>query len=349
MHDAAPTARSIARRAPWTPIALVAVLVVGTIATLMVRDAATARERSYLMSLARTAVPSIDVTELGQLSGSEEDLGSPVYAGVKDTLRRIREANADVRFAYLLGAREASDDKLFFFADSEPAGSPDYSAPGDIYEDTTPEELEGYRESRAFTEGPAEDSWGEWVSAMAPVIDPTTGRTVALLGLDISTEQFNQRVRDAEVLPIALTLSLALIIAAYWLLAARTRTHAGDLMREREISRVVLEDLPIGVVVARYPSGEVVLQNPQAWSLAENADEHAHVADYKFVTSEGQPYPPGEVPLAQTLATGKKMVRDDLFVARPSGNLPMRAVSAPVRDADGTVRYAVMVLQEKKD
>jgi len=338
-----------ARRLSPAALALVAALVIGTVATMLVRGAADRRERAYLLSLAQTAVTTFDAEEIRGLAGSSEDLANPAYVLIKQDLESIRAANPDVRFAYLLAARTAEDEKLFFLADSEPVDSPDYSAPGDVYQGTTPEELVGYRQGRPFVEGPSRDSWGEWISAMAPIKDPATGETVALLGMDIGTGLFNARVRDAEVLPIALTLAMTLLLAIYWLFSDRSRHHVMELARERALSRVVLEDLPIGVVVAEYPSGEVVLQNPLAWSLAEGAGGKASIADYRFVTSEGSPYPPGEVPLARTLATGKKTIADDLFVVRPGANLRLRAISTIVVDEDGTPRYAVMVLEQDHD
>lgn len=332
---------------PRLVVGLGIVVLFGTVATLVFRNAADAREREYLITQSRTAVTAIDATSLAALTGSEADLGKPEYVRLKETLMRIRTANPDVRFAYLLAAREPGADKLYFIADSEPSDSKDYSAPGDVYEDTTPSELAGYRTGTSFAEGPARDSWGEWISAMTPVKDPETGEVRALLGLDISTRLFHGRIRDAEQLPVFLTLLLGMLVLAFWLLTRRARRHARELSQEREIARVVLTDLPVGVIVVRYPSGEVILQNPQAWSMAENAGEQTRAADFKFVTAGGDPYPPEGVPLAITLATGQKAVKDDLYLARPGGNLRIRAESAPVRDVEDRITYVAMVLEER--
>lgn len=338
----------LARKKPWgtswVGIAAIAVLAVGIGSTLAVQKVTDQREREYLLNLARTAATSIDPLAMSALTGSAEDLSRPQYNSIKATLHQIREANPDVRFAYLMGNR--GTDKMFFFADSEPPTSDDYSAPGDVYEETTLAELEGFRQGRAFVEGPTSDVWGEWISAMAPVRDPASGRTIALVGLDIDTTLFNQRIFEAAVLPLSVTGGALVVLMGYWLYARRVRRAAEDVAQEREIFRVVLDDMPSGVIVAKFPSGEVVLENPQAWSLSERRDEHGHVSDYRFVDSQGKRYPPGEVPIAMTLASGERVVRDDLHVERAGGKLRLRAESAPVRDVEGHIRFAVMVLTQ---
>lgn len=326
---------------------LTLIIAMGIVGTLMFREEANVREREHLLSLARTAETAIDARSLAALSGSAADSEKPEYVKLKDTLTKIREANPDVRFAYLFAKRTPADDKLYFVADSEPVESEDYSAPGDIYDDTNQGELDAYRNGADLVEGPSRDDWGEWVSALTPVFNPDNGEVVALLGLDISTRLFNQRVRDSETLPIALTVALCALVIAYWFYLRYLQRKESELSRERAIARVTLEDLPVGVIVVEYPSGSVIMQNPQAWSLAEGEGDQTHVADYKFVNSDGSPYPADQVPLAITLKTGEKIARDDLFVARPGGNFPLRASSAPVRDSDGTIRFAVMVLEAR--
>jgi PAS domain-containing protein len=326
----------------WVGIAAMAVLAVGIGSTLAVQKVTDERERQYLLNLAQTAATAIDPVTLQALTGSREDLSRPQYSALKEVLYQVRAASPDVRFAYLMGNR--GTDKMFFFADSEPPTSEDHSDPGDVYEETTLAELDGFRQGKAFVEGPTSDVWGEWISAMAPVKDPSSGETLALIGMDIDTTVFNRRVFEAAVLPLSVTGGALIVLMGYWIYARRVRRAAEDVAQEREIFRVVLDDMPSGVIVAKYPSGEVVLENPQAWSLSERRDEHAHVSDYRFVDSQGKAYPPGEVPIAMTLANGERVVRDDLHVLRPGGNLRVRAESAPVRDAEGHVRFAVMVL-----
>lgn len=340
-------ARQDAPRTPWIGAAIVVTLVIGAFATHAVRGAADARERAYLLRVAQTAATAIDPASVQELAGAPADLSAPEYAVLKGTLEEIRAANPDVRFAYLMGSH--GGDKLFFYADSEPAGTPDESRPGDVYQDTTADELVGFREGRPFVEGPVRDQWGEWVSAFAPINDPVSRRTVAILGLDIGTRLFHQRVRDAAVLPVAATLIVVGALLAYWLYARRSRRHLLEVAQEREIFRVVLEDMPIGVIVARYPGGEIILENPQAWSMAHRKGRHARIEDYRFLDADGKPYPSGEVPLAVTLETGEKVVKADLFVGSPGSLIPLRAESAPVRDAAGRIRFAVMVLEEHAD
>ena len=119
---------------------------------------------------------------VGRLTATPDDVRGPAFALVREPMARIRAANADARFVYLVALR---GDHVVFLADAEAPDSPDYSAPGDEYTEATSALHRACRDGRPFVQGPYVDRWGTWVTGFAPVIDPHSQRLVALLGIDV--------------------------------------------------------------------------------------------------------------------------------------------------------------------
>ncbi len=98
------------------------------------------------------------------LKGDSSDINTGGYAEVRKQLIRIKNSNPDVRFVYLMRMRNGG---IVFLADSEFVDSPDYSAPGDVYNEASPELLRIFTDGLPFVEGPLRDRWGTWVSGHA--------------------------------------------------------------------------------------------------------------------------------------------------------------------------------------
>jgi len=140
-------------------------------------------ERRALLETTQAAAAVLNVNLVKQLTGAPTDVDSPAFKDLREELEDIRIAVPQARFAYLLAMK---GDDVVFLADAEPTSSPDYSPPGQVYFEAT-EVLRGVFTSKvATTDGPVTDRWGVWVSALIPLIDESTGKVVAILGVDIS-------------------------------------------------------------------------------------------------------------------------------------------------------------------
>lgn len=168
--------------------------------------------RLDLLRQAALVAEAIDVRRLESLHGSEADLAQPEYARLKKQLAAVRSARPDCRFLYLLGRRESG--AVFFYLDSEPAGSRDYSPPGQVYQEASDTLRRVFETSEPVTEGPDSDRWGTWVSALVPLVDWKTGEVVAVLGCDIRAEDWKWDVGRAAVVPLLTTLALVIIAIA---------------------------------------------------------------------------------------------------------------------------------------
>jgi len=161
------------------------------------------------------------IAHIRALSGTAADLASPRYQQLKTLLADTREANRKCRFAYLLGRR--SDGALFFVADSEPPGSPDYSPPGQLFEEAPAADRRVFDTKTAAVTGPVTDRWGVWISALVPLTDPQTGAVVAVLGMDVDARAWKWDVAARVAPPMAIM--LVLLVGAASLFAATRRQH----------------------------------------------------------------------------------------------------------------------------
>ncbi len=178
--------------------------------------------REALLDQARLVAGSVNIKRVQSLTGTETDLSSPDYLRLKEQFGAIRAARPECRFVYLLGRR--SNRKAFFFADSEPVGAKDHSAPGQAYEEVSAVCRRVFDTKVALTDGPVSDRWGTWVSALVPLIDPQSGKLLAVLGMDITASSWKRDVVAGTALPVGLMLMLIIGIMTAIVAARQMRS-----------------------------------------------------------------------------------------------------------------------------
>ena len=180
-----------------------------------------ARLRRAVLTRAALAAGAIDKQAARSLSGSEKDLSSPVYARLKANLAVARACYPKCRFLYLMGLRP--EGQIFFYADSEPAGSRDESPPGQAYAEASAALRRVFDSGEAAVEGPVEDRWGAWVSAFVPLFSGETGTEGRIVfGMDIDASDWRRLVvKDSLVLEAFVWALLACLAGFAALVAAR--------------------------------------------------------------------------------------------------------------------------------
>jgi NO-binding membrane sensor protein with MHYT domain/nitrogen-specific signal transduction histidine kinase len=149
-----------------------------------------------------------------------------------------------------------------------------------------------------------------------------------------------------------LLLSLALAAAAFdrrlELLASR---EAEGLRRSGDRLRAILDQMPVGVIVADAVSGEVVLSNPEAkrilGHLPSAPNWRAYADGFDALHSDGRPLAANEHPLVRAVLHGERVDRKPLLY-RGSDNsaVHLEVSAAPVRDGDGRVELAIATFQD---
>jgi PAS domain S-box-containing protein len=123
------------------------------------------------------------------------------------------------------------------------------------------------------------------------------------------------------------------------------------LEAERTLLHEVLEQLPVGVVIAEYASGQLTHANAEidrmlgyrVGSLTGVVGLH----EWSGFHDDGTRYEVADWPLARTLHSGESIANEEVTMTRNDGTTArIRLHSALVRGSDGNGRTAVMTLED---
>lgn len=223
-------AHTIRYSAWYYSITLAIVLLVGGLTSAYTYLLTSRMVKDDLLQNASAVAYALDVRQLAALSGTEADLDNPEYQNLKDRLMAIRATDANIRFVYLTGYR---DGESFFFADSEPATSPDYSPPGQIYYEGS----EAFREpfiantTTPLIEDIYSDRWGTWLTALTPIRNPETDSVLALMGVDMNADEYYRTLWFYTSFPVGVTLFFSLMLTIGYLIRRREQ-HLLDFKAE---------------------------------------------------------------------------------------------------------------------
>lgn len=170
------------------------------------------------------------------LTGTAQDVGTPFYTQLKHRLARLRADTPDCRFVYLLGRQD--DGTLFFYADSEPIGSPDESPAGMTYPDFDPGVPYAFSVGSNYVYGPYTDSYGRWISAFVMLTEPNDPRPMAL-GVDIDATVWFKTV-TLKSLPYSVLTFLLMASTAMILFAVRQPSSVNQTSRDSRPLRITL-------------------------------------------------------------------------------------------------------------
>ena len=194
-------------------------------------------ERARVLQAIRNGSLAFSAREIQLLAGAPEDVNHLSYQRIKSQLTDMRRANPGSRFIYLMGSR---DGRVFFFADSEPAGSPEASPPGQVYEAATSALLDVFARGKEATEGPLPDDWGIWVSGLVPISDRQG--VVAVLGMDIDARDWERMLYRARLAALAVMWLGCLLILAVFLYMQKTGESAQVLAESERKYRALFEE-----------------------------------------------------------------------------------------------------------
>ncbi len=250
---------------------LIAILIAGFFVTFTTVRLAIRAEQDSLVKRSATIAAGFPPDVLNTVSGTEADIASQAYLDLKTALVRIRKANTDVRFVYVLGKREGD---VFFYADSEDSSSNDYSAPGDVYHEVTQEVRDSFDTGIAFVEGPVSDRWGTWISGLAPLRD-SNGAVAGIVGIDIAAHSYYRTIIFASAVPGLLTLIAVILLAAGY--------H--DARKNDELLRIKSRFLSVASHELRSPLAGIVWGTESLLRHRDDLDEHARQMIFRIHAS----------------------------------------------------------------
>jgi two-component system cell cycle sensor histidine kinase/response regulator CckA len=116
---------------------------------------------------------------------------------------------------------------------------------------------------------------------------------------------------------------------------------------DQDILHALVDDLPVGLWVARAPSGAFVYANrqfEQIMGMPARSDVAVgeYSAPYGIRTRDGQPYPEARMPFVRALAERQIVVVDDLTIHRGDGTtVDVRAFARPVIAGDEVTHVVI--------
>jgi PAS domain S-box-containing protein len=165
---------------------------------------------------------SISSEYLKGLTGSESDLGTFDYTTLKEQMIQIRNCGPEIQFVHLMGQRP--DGTVFFYMDSELPGSEDYLPPGQVNSEASAALLNTFLSGEETTEGPVSDHCGTWVRDLVPITDTTTGKVIAVIGIDFDARDWNiQIIKASAPAVIAMLLLVFLLLIFFYILQRNER------------------------------------------------------------------------------------------------------------------------------
>lgn len=210
--------------------ALVLVLIYGASAFVaFVSGTGASLEKRALLSVASAAAAALDTGEVAKLKGPGQNVNDSSFRIVRQEMQRVRDAIGGVRFVYLVGERNG---QVIFLADAENQLSSDYSPPGQIYFEAPQSFRHVLTTGDATIVGPYTDRWGNWTSALAPVVDPQTKRVLAVIGVDVPATAWRQEVTRYRLFATAIIGLAGAVIALFGVIVfvqSRARSRIGDL------------------------------------------------------------------------------------------------------------------------
>ena len=195
-----------------------------------------------VITLAQSLESLLDPKDIATLSASDKDLENIEYVIIKRSLERLVKSTTSIRFAYLLCER---DGEILFMVDSELSGLPDYSPPGQIYEEASDIDWVPFHSNEIVLTDLETDRWGTWISVLVPVLDSNSDEIIAVLGLDYDGTEWYMRLWKNMVPDIIYTLALLLIFLAFlWFQKLKKKYAVGTA-----IYRDIFEQTPTGIAI----------------------------------------------------------------------------------------------------
>ena len=209
---------------------------------------------SEAIMLAESVESVIHPEHILELSGSKEDTAKPEYIMTKLSLSELVKTTNPIRFAYLMSQR---DGKIIILVDSEPLDSPDYSPPGQVYDEADEEFRSAFKSDKTKLIGPATDRWGRWISAVVPVKDPETGEVIAIFGVDYSASEWYARLRERMIPDLVIIISLLIlffVLLRFWSQNSTLKEVSKKLALNEALYRSVFDQAPIGIAIVNDKS-----------------------------------------------------------------------------------------------
>jgi PAS domain S-box-containing protein len=161
----------------------------------------------------------------------------------------------------------------------------------------------------------------------------------------------DQSAAPIEIARLTEEVRQARLIAENARLSESEREARAALETERVRLATVMDNMPVGVVLAEAPSGRVIFRNRTVSQISglndSPVDDIAHYGKLTGLRPDGRPYEKSEWPLARAVLHGETVSGEEVEIIRPDGSRAILSMNAaPILDPGGTVIAAVTAFQD---
>ena len=179
------------------------------------------RLKDELLTQAIEISGTINPSVVKRLTFSPSDLENPAYHRLRSQM---------IAYGRLISQRgiysmALQDTTIVFGPENYPDGDPmGAGPPGTPYLQPTDEDYAIFKTGVPIVMGPESDEYGTFISALAPVFDPGTGKVLMVLGIDIMADEWKAKIIEAWLLPLTSALiALILLGAGYFVVRRRNK------------------------------------------------------------------------------------------------------------------------------
>lgn len=154
--------------------------------------------RSNLIAIAQTAAMTTEAVHVAEIPLTKEGMNTQGFAVTSAHLKRIKAANPQIKYIYILSKTE--NGKMCQFVVDEDSGKRRNieSFPGSPYNAGRFEEMMRGFDSATADRKLESDEWGKTLSGYAPIRD-ASGKPIALLGVDIDAQNIYLMEREVTM------------------------------------------------------------------------------------------------------------------------------------------------------
>ena len=191
----------------WVVATIAAIIFFGALGSWLLVHRAEVEKRENMIQEVELLAQTLNTDYLKILAGKGADTSLVEYQILKEQFKTYLQNTTKFRNLYLLGLK--SNGKIFFFLDSDEKTP---AMPGEVYNEAPKKLRNVFGSTTSDIVGPFKDKWGTWISAMVPVNDPVSGKTLAVLCKDIDAYSWKLEVFKAAIEPITITFFVLIVL-----------------------------------------------------------------------------------------------------------------------------------------
>ncbi len=171
------------------------------------------------------------------------------YQDIFHSLSNLVKVNSAIAHAYLVCM---VDNEPIFLMDSGPTPLTRKNSPGDIFQDERLLLPSVWSSQMTLFTGAVHNPQGDWVSTLTPILDDTTGKAVAILGITYPQGPWDEHLRwhiTTDILVILSVYILAVGIYRILIEHARLKDRSAVLAQDEALFHAVFDQAPIGISI----------------------------------------------------------------------------------------------------